>query len=432
MTDDGIDKFFWGVVMRPEKRYEQTVEVGFHLSKAVLDPNTAKNGWTTVTVENDGEEIIICALNDKTLSTDLDLNFMEGETVCFQVNGAGTVHMSGYLMSGEDDSMMDFEASSEDESESEEVPALVNGDISKKKRKMLEDSLTEASGEKKKAKLTPLDKALAKKEKEEAVKNAKEASKNLKKEVKKAEKKKEEEDDDESEDDDDDDDDEEEGDDEDDSGDDDEEDDDSDDDDEEEDEEEEASSSKDVSMNSTADSTPKKQEKNKKKNQQNGGTPATSEKKKKENDENVTPNKKAKDEQTSPKKTPKNEKNKKDGGNPAKTPTRTVKGGIKIQDMVEGTGPVAGHKKTVGMFYEGRLAKNGKKFDGNFGGKPFKFKLGMGEVIKGWDIGVDGMKVGGKRRLQIPAKMGYGSNGAPPTIPPNADLVFDVECKFVS
>ena len=79
----------------------------------------------------------------------------------------------------------------------------------------------------------------------------------------------------------------------------------------------------------------------------------------------------------------------------------------------------------------GRLKTNNKKFDGLKDGAPFKFKLGKGQVIKGWDLGVMGMKVGGKRRLTIPPKFAYGASGAPPDIPPNSTLVFDIECKFV-
>jgi FKBP-type peptidyl-prolyl cis-trans isomerase len=82
----------------------------------------------------------------------------------------------------------------------------------------------------------------------------------------------------------------------------------------------------------------------------------------------------------------------------------------------------------VHVQYTGTLM-NGTKFDSSYdhGGEPFKFTLGKGEVIKGWDQGVVGMKVGGKRRLRIPPALGYGEAGSPPSIPANAGLVFDVE-----
>ena len=72
---------------------------------------------------------------------------------------------------------------------------------------------------------------------------------------------------------------------------------------------------------------------------------------------------------------------------------------------------------------------NGTKFDSSYdhGGDPFKFTIGKGEVIKGWDQGVVGMKIGGKRRLRIPPDLGYGASGSPPTIPANAGLVFEIE-----
>ncbi|KAK4385067.1 Peptidyl-prolyl cis-trans isomerase FKBP53 [Sesamum angolense] len=83
--------------------------------------------------------------------------------------------------------------------------------------------------------------------------------------------------------------------------------------------------------------------------------------------------------------------------------------------------------KKVGVHYIGKLKKNGKIFDSNIGRAPFKFRLGIGQVIKGWDVGVNGMRIGDKRRLTIPPAMGYGAKGCGPAIPPNSWLVFDVE-----
>merc|ERR1712179_184024 len=115
----------------------------------------------------------------------------------------------------------------------------------------------------------------------------------------------------------------------------------------------------------------------------------------------------------------------------AKTPKRTLKGGVQVEDLKEGKGQECKPGNMIGMYYEGRLKTNNKKFDGLQSGKPFKFKLGAGQVIKGWDVGVLGMKVGGKRRLTIPAQLGYGAQGSPPNIPGNSTLVFDIECKYV-
>jgi FKBP-type peptidyl-prolyl cis-trans isomerase len=100
---------------------------------------------------------------------------------------------------------------------------------------------------------------------------------------------------------------------------------------------------------------------------------------------------------------------------------------LKIEDVSIGTGAEATAGKTVVVNYIGRLA-NGTQFDASCDRKqPFDFPLGAGAVIKGWDQGVAGMKVGGQRRLIIPASLGYGAQGAGGAIPPNAALVFDVE-----
>lgn len=101
--------------------------------------------------------------------------------------------------------------------------------------------------------------------------------------------------------------------------------------------------------------------------------------------------------------------------------------GLKYVDRVVGTGDEAVAGKTVNVHYTGWL-ENGKQFDSSVDrGQPFSFPLGAGRVIKGWDEGVQGMKVGGKRKLTIPSDLGYGSRGAGGVIPPNATLIFDVE-----
>lgn len=101
--------------------------------------------------------------------------------------------------------------------------------------------------------------------------------------------------------------------------------------------------------------------------------------------------------------------------------------GLSYVDELVGKGPVAkpGHQVTV--HYTGWLT-NGTKFDSSLDrGQPFVFQLGAGQVIKGWDQGVAGMKVGGKRKLTIPASLGYGARGAGGVIPPNATLIFEVQ-----
>jgi FKBP-type peptidyl-prolyl cis-trans isomerase FkpA len=107
--------------------------------------------------------------------------------------------------------------------------------------------------------------------------------------------------------------------------------------------------------------------------------------------------------------------------------------GLQYQDLKAGTGDEAKKGATVEVHYTGWLAKDKTKFDSSLDrGEPFKFNLGAGRVIKGWDEGVAGMKVGGKRKLIIPAKLGYGARGAGDAIPPDADLIFEVELLKVA
>lgn len=113
------------------------------------------------------------------------------------------------------------------------------------------------------------------------------------------------------------------------------------------------------------------------------------------------------------------------------SPTTTADG-LQYWDIVTGSGAAAVPGKMVRVHYSGFLT-TGEKFDSSRDrGEPFAFSLGAGEVIKGWDEGVAGMKVGGQRQLRIPPALGYGSSGAGGAIPPNATLIFDVELLDVS
>jgi FKBP-type peptidyl-prolyl cis-trans isomerase len=114
-------------------------------------------------------------------------------------------------------------------------------------------------------------------------------------------------------------------------------------------------------------------------------------------------------------------------------PTKVTGDGVKTDsglvywDIRVGNGAVAKEGSHVRVHYTGWLT-NGKKFDSSVdAGKPFDFTIGNGEVIKGWEEGVAGMKVGGKRQLRIPAALGYGAEGYPGVIPANATLIFDVQ-----
>ena len=109
----------------------------------------------------------------------------------------------------------------------------------------------------------------------------------------------------------------------------------------------------------------------------------------------------------------------------------TMDSGLMYEDVKVGTGDEAVSGKTVEVHYTGWLdekGQKGQKFDSSVDrGTPFSFPLGTGRVIKGWDEGVAGMKVGGKRTLMIPSELGYGARGAGGVIPPDAKLIFDVE-----
>jgi peptidylprolyl isomerase len=107
-------------------------------------------------------------------------------------------------------------------------------------------------------------------------------------------------------------------------------------------------------------------------------------------------------------------------------------GALIVNDIVEGKGPEAKTGDTVSMQYVGVLYSDGTEFDASWErGEPFEFTLGAGEVIPGWDQGIPGMKVGGRRELVIPPDLAYGPAGQPPTIPPDSTLVFIVDLEDI-
>lgn len=314
----------------------------------------------------------------------LDLNFAAGNEICFQSVGSGNVALSGYVI--EDDMGDDFMNGDEEEEEDEEVDSEEEQDL------------------------------------REAL-NAKKAQKNKKADKGKAKVKVEAEEDDDDEDEDDSDFDVENPGEDDDAEDDDEEDDDEEDDDDDDEEEDEEDDSDDEEVQQPKAKQPKLEKPEK---QQNGVA------KQKEQPQAEKKSKKEKKEQKKEQQQQQQQQQTKQDKQPKTGVERALTGGVKVVDIRVGNGPEAKPGKRTQVYYEGRLLSNNKVFDSLKTGAGFKFSLGRGEVIKGWDVGVVGMKVGGKRRITCPPHMAYGARGSPPTIPPNSTLVFEVELKGVN
>ncbi|XP_011302490.1 46 kDa FK506-binding nuclear protein [Fopius arisanus] len=370
---------FWGLIIEPNKRYTQTVDKPFHVSMATLDVSTADDEIVQVMLCYENRNYLLCNLKKGHVwQVPLDLNFQEGTKIAFTSNGRGHVHLTGYLVPDDEmDDLDELEDEDEEEEEEEEVPQLVG---------------------KRKAKNSPTERKAAKRLKESV------------KEVAEEEDDSSDDDglldglmpDDDSEDDEDDELEEEEEDDDDNQIAEDEE------DEEDEDEEEEEEEEKEVKPQKKGKQNKSQQKKEEKQIQQKQALVNGKDKKAEKSD------KKSKDIQND------SQMQKK----------RIISGGIQVEELKVGQGAPAKPGKFLSVYYVGKLA-NGKKFDSTTQGDGFKFRLGKGEVIKGWDVGVQGMKVGGKRRLTIPPQMAYGAKGSPPVIPGNSTLVFEIELKRV-
>ncbi|KAJ7384492.1 hypothetical protein OS493_021121 [Desmophyllum pertusum] len=455
---------FWGVTLDPGKRYTQTVEKSFHLSMAALGFQNCSSTPVTVMVEEDKAQFALCTLQPGKLPQQpLDYCFTEGEEITFFTEGPGDVHLTGYLM--DEPNALEFEDDEEEltadseESESASVSNAESEDDESSSDQMTlggllqggnianddDDDEDEESGDDDwdPSKDNPKRRKQTKKEKNKKTKSKTNDSKEhndvtTSKDFEQAEEipqSSEDDDDDDNNDDDDDD--------------------------------------YEPKKKVKSKTKPKKKEGNKKKRKnqeteqetvENGVTqPQKLTKKAKklhfkspddigvENTENanalennsesqnVLPtsvnslnslennSKKGKGKLLNQEELQQTKAEKKDNQSQAtETTKRKLPGGTVSEEITKGSGKVAKKGQRVHVYYKGNLAKNKKQFDACLSGPPFSFRLGTGEVIRGWDLGVAGMQVGGKRRLTVPPSQGYGKKKMGP-IPANSTLEFEIQ-----
>ncbi|XP_050668093.1 46 kDa FK506-binding nuclear protein isoform X2 [Leptidea sinapis] len=403
---------FWGLIMEANKRYTQVVDKPFHISHAAMDTATGDNEPCQVMVVVDNKNFLVCTLQkNKTVQMPLDLYFKTGENISFLTNGKCNIHLTGYVDPEFDDEDGEEEAEEEEEVEEEEKP------VPTKNKRKLEAAKGDGTASKKlKAKKVAADDSSDSDESKDQLQkflNGEELETDDNDETFNATT--EDDSDDESGESDDEEEEEEEG----------------------EEEQEEASddemetSKADTTLDSSIDksqidmsklSKAQKKRLKKKLQKQKQASSETQvngvDKTKKDKKE---PEQKKADSKKEAKEVPVSDKKEK----------KSLSGGVFIEDLKVGSGAVAKPGKTVMVYYEGKLKQNNKMFDSHQKGPGFKFRLGAKEVISGWDVGVAGMKVGGKRKIVCPPAMAYGAKGSPPVIPPNSTLVFEVELKNV-
>ncbi|KAF6040266.1 FK506-bp1 [Bugula neritina] len=420
------NEMFWGVTLENGKTYTQTAQTSFHISMAAIEPKAGSKDLTSVYVRQNDQEYLLCTLQQGLLYQQaLDLGFMAGESLTLFTSGKSTVHMTGYRVhddsedfeGGEDSDMM--ESSSEDEDVSPPLKKLkTTSGTSLKRGKQNVKAFDEVDSDDSDEEMDDLDGLLnlqAEESDEEMTKImvplVEAALATLKQNLKerdqlphskqtpngKATSK---------------------------------------------------SSDSSLKQAKTPQPASKKPQQQSKSPQQQGKTPQ--QKSKTPQQQGKTPQQQGKTPQQQGKtpqqqgKTPqqqgKTPKQGKDVKEPVKTPQqkqesktplkRKLPNGLVIEELKEGHGPEAKNNKMVHVYYTGKLS-SGKVFDSSTTGKPFKFRLGKNEVIKGWEVGLQGMKVGGKRRLTVPPNLAYG-NDRSSGLPPNSTLHFDIELKSTS
>lgn len=342
---------------------------------ASLDLTTADDNLVQVMLCYDDRNYLLCSLNkNSTWQVPLDLNFEEGTKIAFTCNGHGHVHLTGYLIPDENLDLDELEE--EDDDDDDEVPQLVDRHLKRKakdlkNKKKIKRPKQEIEAESSDEDIE-LDGTNEDNDTEDSFDEYQTTMLNEK-----------------------------------------DEDDDEDDDEEDEEDEEDEDDEEDKKI-------VKSQQKDKKNKQQQ---------KKKEDKKKLVNGKELKqDQQTKQKKNKDHQSN--DQNVQSDQKKRVIEGGVLVEELKIGNGTPAKSGKFVSVYYVGRL-KNGRKFDSTTQGEGFKFRLGKGEVIKGWDVGIIGMKVGGKRCLTIPPAMGYGARGSPPVIPSNSTLIFEIELRNV-
>ncbi|CAN7986386.1 unnamed protein product, partial [Ixodes hexagonus] len=420
---------FQGVTLESGKRYSQVVNTSYHLSMAALEPRqsgSSSHKRVRLMLEHAKAEFLLCTLDyEKTLQVPLDLSFVEGEEVTFFLNGEGTVHLTGYLtdvngLQEEPDvtSDEDEEPSSEELEEDNLTSRLLelededSEDSDFVPDKAVAKSKSSQNGAKKAVTLKKAPSTLVELVNNEVASDDDSSDEDF--EADSAEDGSGDEEDEEDE--------EKLAEDEEQSG--------------EEDSDEEGGDEEDSDEEEEVAAPVVAQSERKRKFQQQEAAKHSPNKSSLSNASTVTANASS-PEESAKKKRKKNKKSLDSSSSLAqqeqspKPKNQTVlQGGVQSQDLRVGSGPVAKPGKSVHVYYTGKLANN-REFDSCRSGKAFSFKLGKGDVIKGWETGIQGMRVGGKRRLVIPPSQGYGS-ARMGDIPPNSTLYFDVELKAVS